>query len=648
MFEKFSQALQRCATDPDRCKILDKDPRVLTFFASEHPWREKIELLRGEEAIAVKQLIAIGQLPDFEISDQVFKTLVGQLVAVDRFYREMGGVSGYQAAVLRLLGAENTAIDANVTYHSPSFVDISSETDEVVEMIERGIDALPFFCEIYPLGGAADRLHLIDEKTRSELPAAKLEFAGSTLLARLLADLQAREQLYFQRTGKKVIVPIAIMTSLEKENHRHIVEILEANNYFGRPKEKVKLFMQPLVPAVNEKGLWQWKEDGSLLLKPGGHGAIWKQALDSGVFRDFRALGIKYALVRQINNPLAGLDYGLLAFSGIGVFRKMSFGFASCPRVIGAAEGVNVLIRRKGDSGYAHTLSNIEYCDFSKFGIEDLPLHPNDLYSRFTSNTNILFANLVDLEEAVNRCPFPGMIMNLKKVPGKQEAIGRLELTMQNIADAFIEKSKDPKSDLKRVFVTCNVRHKTISTAKKALGSSGHAFNETPENCFYDLLRAHRELLRDYCGFNLPLDKTLQEVLASHPPFVFLYSALLGPQFRRIAEKLQRGSFKDGSELRLDLAQAAIDGLELDGSLRIIANSPLNAKCTLKQVKVLNAGVDWSLSKPFWKGCYQRKESLTIILEGKSEFIAENITFKGNREILVRDGEVLNYSSSCV
>lgn len=44
---------------------------------------------------------------------------------------------------------------------------------------------------------------------------------------------------------------------------------------------------------------------------------------------------------------MAGTDNMLLALSGIGHFDGKSFGFASCDRKVGAAEGINVLRHRK-------------------------------------------------------------------------------------------------------------------------------------------------------------------------------------------------------------------------------------------------------------------------------------------------------------
>lgn len=49
---------------------------------------------------------------------------------------------------------------------------------------------LPNLGEIYPLGGSADRLGLVDLETGECLPAAMLPYCGRTLLEGLIRDLQ--------------------------------------------------------------------------------------------------------------------------------------------------------------------------------------------------------------------------------------------------------------------------------------------------------------------------------------------------------------------------------------------------------------------------------------------------------------------------
>lgn len=51
--------------------------------------------------------------------------------------------------------------------------------------------------------------------------------------------------------------------------------------------------------------------------------------------------------MRQISNPMSGVDTTLLALAGCGQQRAGAFGFMSCDRTIGAAEGCNVVQERR-------------------------------------------------------------------------------------------------------------------------------------------------------------------------------------------------------------------------------------------------------------------------------------------------------------
>lgn len=598
-----------------------------------------------EERQALDQIEQIGQreklFAGWDKNDKErLQILLDRLVEMDRFYREIGGIAGYQKKVLSLLKTENNE-GSDAKYHAPSFIDITDES-KTKEAVQWGLSAMPHMAEIYPLGGAADRLHLVDDRTGQDLPAAKLPFAGRMLLEHLIRDLEGREKLFEQKYGKKIVTPIAIMTSHEKNNHAHVLEILEEKNWFGRPKDSIRLFTQPLVPAVDEEGNWCLLGPLKPLFKPGGHGAIWKMAKDSGCLQWLEKLGRTHALVRQINNPIAGLDYGLLAFTGIGWKNKMKFGFASCPRLLQAAEGVNVLVEKEGQIA----LTNIEYCDFAKFGIEDKPLKVGEPYSRFSSNTNILFVNLKAISDAVEKMPFPGLLLNLKKTAfttengvAQEKTLARLESTMQNIADVFTE-PKGSELKTKHTYLTYNVRHKTISTAKKAY-VAGKPLQETPENCFYDLLLANRELLTQ-CKVHLPPERTLDAYMKEGPEFVFLYHPILGPLYSTIREKILGGKLFTGSELLLEIADVSLKNLSLNGSLQIISEEPLHGgRCQLKNVTIENLGVDWSKSSPFWKMKPQTRESVKIILKRGSQFIAENTTLKGSHTFIVEDGQTL-------
>lgn len=60
----------------------------------------------------------------------------------------------------------------------------------LVSQISINFQGLPNLGEIYPLGGSADRLGLVDPESGECLPAAMLPYCGRTLLEGLMRDLQ--------------------------------------------------------------------------------------------------------------------------------------------------------------------------------------------------------------------------------------------------------------------------------------------------------------------------------------------------------------------------------------------------------------------------------------------------------------------------
>ena len=77
-----------------------------------------------------------------------------------------------------------------------------------------------------------------------------------------------------------------------------------------------------------------------------------------------------------------------------------------------SAEGTNVLIEEKKGDAYEYTLTNIEYCDFQKYGIADEPSIGEVSFSKYPSNTNLLFIDIEAIEEALLDTPIPGMLVN--------------------------------------------------------------------------------------------------------------------------------------------------------------------------------------------------------------------------------------------
>lgn len=672
--ETLLNTLKDASNDSDKLAILNRRPGIVEFLASSPILEELVSNLEIKKRFVIKALLAIGQGPvvfqDLQSvtnPKKLLDLLALQLLEIEKFYDLHGGIIGYQLTLLKLLAnKEKSAQKQPATYKKPPGIDLSSESEELKKAIRWGIDFMPVMGEMYPLGGAGDRLNLKDEVTGELLPAAQLLFCGRTLLELLIRDLLGREFLYYKLFGKQLVTPLAIMTSHEKNNHNRIQEICKTNEWFGRPKDSFRLFLQPLVPMVTVDGDWAVSQPMQLILKPGGHGVIWKAALDNGVFDWLASRQTKKILVRQINNPIAGVDSGLLALLGIGCQKNKDFGFASCHRLIAAAEGMNVLREVKDFDSYEYCITNIEYTEFKQFGIEDVPEKSDSPFSCFPANTNILFADLAAIAKTARMCSIPGILINLKSRVAcytsgglVEKLAGRLESTMQNIADYMTDRSpkKLTEKDTQnlRTFLTYNERRKTISVAKQSY-SEEKPLSDTPEGCFYDLIKNYRDLLINYCLMNLPSEQDEAHYLANGPDCIVLFHPALGTLYSVIKQKIQGGTLAIGSEWILEISETEIINLDLDGSLIIEAESVMGkkdlqgtvafnadqcGKCTLINVKVRNLGRVRTSGRNVWKCQTERKEALWVTLQGNAEFFAENVELVGNIHFDVPEGHRL-------
>ncbi|KAL1559274.1 UTP--glucose-1-phosphate uridylyltransferase 3, chloroplastic [Salvia divinorum] len=724
------ESLSGCRTLTEKLRAIDSDSRLKSFLQS---WRIQFAgvSLSDHELFLLKCVVAAGQehvLAEFDsgeiqmgmtslksalyglaemienwdgnggVGSQRFdqenkaalRSLLKMLGEVEQFYDCIGGIIGYQISVLELLAQSTqeghtthwngqTAMALRcqfVEIHPPSVLDLSENTEYASQAAFWGIEGLPDLGEIYPLGGSADRLGLVDPETGECLPAAMLPYCGRTLLEGLIRDLQAREFLYFKLYKKQCITPVAIMTSSAKNNHKHITHLCERLGWFGRGRSNFQLFEQPLVPTIAaEDGHWIVKKPLEPVCKPGGHGVIWKLAHDKGVFKWFRSHARKGVTVRQISNVVAATDITLLALAGIGLHHGKKLGFASCKRNPGATEGINVLIEKKNlDDKWAYGFSCIEYTEFEKFGISVDPHSPSSLRAEFPANTNILYVDLASAEligSSIDESSLPGMVLNIKKsvtymdqfgikhcVPG-----GRLECTMQNIADHFTNRYssrcyKGVEDDLD-TFIVYNERRKVTSSAKKKRRHTDKSLHQTPDGALLDMMRNAYDLLSQ-CGVTIPEVEDNEMYVNCGPPYLILLHPALGPLWEIISQKFVGGSIAKGSELQIEVAEFLWRNVQLDGSLVVLAENIVGstktneigeallqygrrcARCKLENVKVLNDGINWnSGDNSYWKLDMQRFEALKVILHGNAEFEARDVVIQGNYTFDVPDGHKL-------
>lgn len=641
------------------------------------------------------------------------KKLLKTLSEIEQFYDCIGGIIGYQIMALQLLSPakdDRTLKGSPCLYkswqnkymeiHAPTGLDLFENMEYASQAALWGIEGLPELGEIYPLGGAGDRLGLVDPDTGECLPAAMLPYCGRTLLEGLIRDLQAREFLHFKIYGKQCITPVAIMTSSVKNNHEHITALCERFGWFGRGRQNFHIFEQPLVPVVAaENGQWLTSRPLFPVCKPGGHGAIWKLAHDKGVFNWFYGHRRKGATVRQVSNVVAATDLTLLALAGLGLQYNKKLGFASCQRNLGATEGINVLLEKQNlDGQWAYGITCIEYTEFEKYGIRDMPsslgrklipevctcsrnsneqLFPN-LQAEFPANTNILYVDLCAAEKvgsSQDASCLPGLVLNLKKPVsyvdhlGIQRSVsgGRLECTMQSIADDFLKTynsrcSEGIENDLD-TFIVYNERKRVTSSAKRRRKQTEKSLHQTPDGALLDIMRNAYDLL-SHCHMKIPKVEDNNKYFHSGPPFLIFLHPALGPLWEITRQKFFGGSISEGSELQIEVAEFLWRDVQLEGTLIVVAENIMGSirmnengesilqyghrcgRCKLQNVKVQNRGIDWtSPNNVCWKHDVQRLESLKIILHGNAEFEATDVVLQGSHVFEVPSGCRMSISS---
>src|SRR5262249_3851652 len=151
--------------------------------------------------------------------------------------------------------------------------------------------------------------------------------------------------------------------------------------------------------------------------------------------------------------------------------------------------------------------------------------------------------------------------------------------------------------------------------------------------------------LSSACKFEVAELNSPEEYIKEGPTAIFLYHPALGPLYSIISQKIQGGKLAKNGELQIEAAEVQIRNLSIDGSFLIKAQNVMGAKnndsglleygpnvgrIVLENVRVENQGIDRKMPNAYAKNVIQRKESAVILLHGHSEFVAKNVTFKGN------------------
>ena len=104
-----------------------------------------------------------------------------------------------------------------------------------------------------------------------------------------------------QKANEKygVIIPWYLMTS--EENNDQTLAFLEEHNYFGYPKENVKLFKQGKAPLISTEGKLLIGKDKLIKEASDGNGSIYKSLKVDGMLEDMKNNNIEWVFVGGVD-----------------------------------------------------------------------------------------------------------------------------------------------------------------------------------------------------------------------------------------------------------------------------------------------------------------------------------------------------------
>ncbi|MFC1511025.1 hypothetical protein ACFL5U_01395 [Candidatus Margulisiibacteriota bacterium] len=455
-------------------------------------------------------------------------------------------------------------------------------------------------------------------------------------------------------------IQYTMMTNGATDNK--VAEDFAQNGHFGLGSANVDRVVQPNVPVFDRNGRWLRIGRYQLSTKPHGHGDLWPLLFNpentegAELPADFRL----FTLAPQGNNPFV---FGhALTFAGLGILREAAFGFATCPREVGAPEGLVAAVQHP-DGSYGTI--NAEYAIMDAYGIEDTA--DSTGYSPWPGNLNFLFARNAAIAPLIARNRFPGELTNPTKpqysfAEGREVPGGRRESQMQGVA---VELSA-PAPDSLPVFVF---------NAPRNGDPKGHfAPFKNSAGKPRDTVATSRAFYSNMCAARLEAaDIEIKGQRGESEPGVPILSQSvfeLTPAFgdaELIPGKVGGGQVGEGSTLFLSGFHSEVRNLTLDGDLEIVVENEVGdmqaaraaneaiipnpakaGKYQINSLTVKNEGrkkvIDEETSK--WEGEFENNGHCRIVIEGNGELVVkEGTVIEGDFDLTVKDGEKITLSA---
>jgi len=525
------------------------------------------------------------------------RRLIAQVVAMDENYPEdaqgNAGLAAYVAHARELL-AESAAGKnpfEGYTVEVPEGENMQVGSDAFRADERTGMASIQNAVFVLVAGGLGERLGY---------SGIKVELPSETLTCKSFLEVYISSLLAMQRKGDASRpVPLVIMTS--EDTHDKTLALLEANDYFGMPREQVHFITQSNVPALdNNHGRFavSGSDPFALQTKPHGHGDVHTLLHASGLLSSFLAQGRTHLIFFQDTNVLA--FKAIPAALGVSIRNDLAMNSLTVPRAPGEAAGAICKLVREGD---APLVINVEYNQLEPLlTASGLGGDSADAtgHSPYPGNVNTLIFSLAPYAAALEATggSMPEFVnpkyANQEKSVFKKPT--RLECMMQDFPKLLTADHKVGFTSFERWFSFSPVKNaidEAIKTHEKGVYAASPGAGEA---AVYD---ANARLLR-LAGANVAPPAAPATFLGL--PLVLGPAIALTPNFAHTTDEIvtrcsggERISVSATSSLLLD-GDIWLESLALDGALAITACP--GARVVVRECEISNPGWAWTEVAP--------------------------------------------------
>ena len=265
------------------------------------------------------------------------EALAAQIVALDKV-TPGGGIAAYCERARTLLEASRNNVNPFEQYKPeiPTGVFLKPGEKEFDRMEAAGLKELSKLCFVLIAGGLGERLGFSGIKISLPVCTIEEDYSYFKYYSQYVLACEARARKQDPSLGKDFFVPLGIMVS--DDTNARTLALLEGNNYYGMRKDQVFIMKQDMVPAmIDNSAKLALNDQGTIQVKPHGHGDIHNMLYESGIAAKWRDMGKEWMMFIQDTNALA-----LKAIPSIlGVSRKNNWEMNSVcvPRKPGESMG---------------------------------------------------------------------------------------------------------------------------------------------------------------------------------------------------------------------------------------------------------------------------------------------------------------------